>query len=56
MCVSLLSNDKNVKLLLEKKSNQGWNAAHFAAASGNKDILELLEIRIWTSILKQIMG
>lgn len=43
MCVSLLSNDKNVKLLLEKKSNQGWNAAHFAAASGNKDILELLE-------------
>lgn len=43
MCVSLLSNDNNVKLLLEKKSNQGWNAAHFAAASGNKDILELLE-------------
>lgn len=43
MCVSLLSNDNNAKLLLEKKSNQGWNAAHFAAASGNKDILELLE-------------
>lgn len=43
MCVSLLSNDKNVKLLLKKKSNQGWNAAHFAAASGYKDILELLE-------------
>lgn len=43
LCVSLLSDDNNVKLLLEKKSNQGWNAAHFAAASGNTDILELLE-------------
>lgn len=43
LCVSLLSDDNNVKLLLEKKSNQGWNAAHFAAASGSKDIMELLE-------------
>lgn len=43
MCVSLLSDDNNVKLLLERKSNQGWNAAHFAAASGNIDILDLLE-------------
>lgn len=43
LCVALLSDDNNVKLLLEKKSNQGWNAPHFAAASGNTTILKLLE-------------
>lgn len=43
MCVALLSDNNNVKLLLEKKSNQGWNAAHFAAASGSIDIMDLLE-------------
>lgn len=42
MCTYLLSNENNVNLLLNKKSNQGWNAVHFAAAGGNIGVLELL--------------
>lgn len=31
------------ELLLHKKSNRGWNAAHYAAAVGSLEILNLLE-------------
>lgn len=43
-CMSsyLLSDENNSNLLLNKKSNQGWNAAHFAAVGGNIDVLKLL--------------
>lgn len=43
LCESLMF-DKNYKeLLLEKKSNQGWNALHYAAANGSTKIVNLLE-------------
>lgn len=42
MCAYLLSDENNANLLLNKKSNQGWNAAHFAAVGGSMGILELL--------------
>lgn len=38
----LLSDENNANLLLNKKSNQGWNAAHFAAVGGNIEVLKLL--------------
>lgn len=41
MCAFLLS-DNNYKDLLGKESNQGWNAAHFAAVGGSVKILNLL--------------
>lgn len=42
MCAYLLSDENNANLLLNKKSNQGWNAAHFADVGGSMGILELL--------------
>lgn len=43
LCESLMF-DKNYKeLLLKKKSNQGWNALHYAAANGSTKIVNLLE-------------
>lgn len=37
-----MSDENNANLLLNKKSNQGWNAAHFADVGGSMGILELL--------------
>lgn len=43
MCVFLLSDDNYENLLLKKKSKQRWNAIHFTAMSGSKQIFDLLE-------------
>lgn len=42
LCESLMFY-KNYKELLKKKSNQGWNALHYAAANGSTKIVNLLE-------------
>lgn len=43
LCSYLLSNDRYKKILLEKKSIHGWNAAHFAAVGGQKKIMDILQ-------------
>lgn len=45
MCSFLMFENKFEKLPLHKKSNKGWNAAHYAAAVGSIDMLNLLEYR-----------
>lgn len=42
LCRYLLRNE-NYKGLLNKKSKQGWNAAHFAAMGGDVHIMDMLE-------------
>ena len=42
ICTFLLSREDNIESEMEKTTNQGWNAAHFTAASGNNKIFKLL--------------
>lgn len=43
LCRFLMFENDFKELLLHKKSNRGWNAAHYAAAAGSLEILNLLE-------------
>lgn len=43
LCEFLLKESNYKTLLLNKTSNSGWNAAHYTAAGGDLDILNLLE-------------
>lgn len=43
LCRFLMFKNNFKELLLQKKSNGGWNAAHYAAAVGSLEILNLLE-------------
>lgn len=43
LCRFLMFENNFKELLLHKKSNRGWNAAHYAAAAGSLEILNLLE-------------
>lgn len=43
LCRFLMFENDFKKLLLHKKSNKGWNAAHYAAAVGSIEILNLLK-------------
>lgn len=43
LCRFLMFKKELKKLLLNKTSNKGWNAAHYAAAVGSTEILNLLE-------------
>lgn len=56
MCAYLLSDENNANILLNKKSNQGWNAAHFAAVGGSMGILELLASKELDIKVKLIMA
>lgn len=43
LCRYLMFNNEIKTLLLNETSNRGWNAAHYAAAVGSMEILNLLE-------------
>lgn len=43
LCEFLMSHKNFKKLLLKKKTNQGWNAVHYAAANGSTKVVNLLE-------------
>lgn len=43
LCRLLLLNKNYRTLLLHRKSNSGWNGAHYAAAGGSTEIFNLLE-------------
>ena len=42
LCADILSNDNYRERLLTKTSHDGWNAAHFTAASGNFKLFQLI--------------
>lgn len=43
LCRFLMFENNFKELLLHKKSNRGWNAAHYAVAVGSLEILNLLD-------------
>ena len=45
LCKYILSNDNYCKRLLTKTTHDGWNAAHFTAASGNFELFQLLHAK-----------
>lgn len=57
--VKFITKHKQLQTLIPDKDALEWNALHFAAKGGNRDILEYLlnlkKERVWTLVVKQMM-